>query len=144
MAEEIADAVRDIDPEILISVNIVPWRRDEFDSAITRVAGQDSRALSGFADYLSPMTFSFMLHRPPEWVASVVRDLDQVADCLVLPSIRVSPESRGGAVFSDAEFEAALRAALESPSAGVILRSWDDIEADPERAEVIRRVILDR
>ena len=141
MAEEIADAVRDIDPEILISVNIVPWRRDEFDSAITRVAGQDSRALSGFVDYLSPMTYSFMLHRPPEWVASVVQDLDRVADCPVLPSIRVSPDSRKGAVFSDAEFEAALRAALESPSAGVILRSWDDIEADPERAEIIRRVV---
>jgi len=141
MAEGIANAVREIDPDILINLHIVPWRRDDYDGAIARVAGQDPSALSGFADYLSPMAYSFMLHRPPEWVASVVEDLDWVADCPVLPSIQVSSAYRKGEVFSDTEFEAALRAALEPPSAGVIFWSWDHIEADPGRAEIIRHVV---
>ena len=53
----------------------------------------------------------------------------------------VAPAYREGEVFSSAEFEAALRAALEPPSAGVVFWSWDHIEADPERAEIIRRVV---
>jgi len=141
MAAEIAAEVREIDPEILINFHIVPWRRDDYDGAIDRVAGQDPSALSEIADYLSPMAYSFMLERPPEWVASVVEDLDRVADCPVLPSIQVAPAYREGEVFSGAEFEAALLAALEPPSAGVVFWSWDHIEADPERAEIIRRVV---
>jgi len=141
MAAEISDAVRDIDPDILINLHIVPWRRDDYNGAIEHVAGQNVAALSEIADFLSPMAYSFMLRRPPEWVASVVQDLAYVADCPVLPSIQVAPAYREGEVFSAAEFEAALRAALEAPSAGVVFWSWDHIEADPERAEIIRRVL---
>jgi hypothetical protein len=141
MAEEIAETVRDVDPDILVNLHIVPWRRDDFDGAITRVAGQDSLALSEIADYLSPMAYSFMLERPPDWVASVVEDLANGSDCPVLPSIQVSPAYRQGETFSAADFEAALRAALEPPSAGVVFWSWDHIQADPERAEIIRRVV---
>jgi hypothetical protein len=141
MVRELVDEVREIDPDILINLHIVPWRRDDFDGGLARVAGQDPSALSEIADYLSPMAYSFMLERPPEWVASVVEDLDRVADCPVLPSIQVAPAYREGEVFSGAEFEAALLAALEPPSAGVVFWSWDHIEADPERAEIIRRVV---
>ena len=144
MAQEIADEVREIDSDILIILHIVPWRRDDFDGALTDVAGQDPLALSEIADYLSPMAYSFMLERPPDWVASVVEDLAYGADCPVLPSIQVSPVYRKGEVFTTVEFEATLRTALKPPSAGVVFWSWDDIEADPERAKVIRRVILDR
>jgi hypothetical protein len=141
MAAEIAESVRQIDPEILINIHIVPWRRDDYGGAMSRVAGQDPAALSEFADYLSPMAYSFMLHRPPKWVASVVEDIDWVADCPVLPSIQVSPAYREGEAFLGAEFEAALRAALQPPSAGVVFWSWDHVEADAERAKVIRRVV---
>ncbi len=143
MAEEIAAAVREIDPDILINVHIVPWRRDDYDGAISRVAGQDPSALSGIADYLSPMAYSFMLPRPPEWISSVVQGLDWVADCPVLPSIQVGTAYREGEAFSGADFEAALRAALEPPSTGVVFWSWDHIEADPERAEIIRHVVCE-
>ena len=141
MVRELVDEVREVDPDILINLHIVPWRRDDFDGGLARVAGQDPSALSEIADYMSPMAYSFMLERPPEWVASVVEDLDRVADCPVLPSIQVAPAYREGEVFSGAEFEAALLAALEPPSAGVVFWSWDHIEADPGRAEIIRRVV---
>jgi hypothetical protein len=138
---EITEGVRFIDPDVLINVHIVPWRRDDFDGALTRVAGQDISALSEFADYLSPMTYSFMLRRPPEWIPTVVQDFDWMSDCPILPSIQVAPAYREEEVFSAIEFEATLHAALEPPSAGVVFQSWHQIEADPERAEIIRRVV---
>jgi hypothetical protein len=141
MAREIVDTVREVDPEILVNLHLVPWRRDDYDGAIVSVAGQDPSALGEIANLLSPMAYSFMLHRPPEWVASVVEDLDWVSDCPVLPSIQVGTAYREGEEFSSAEFEAALRAALEPPSAGVVFWSWDHIEAEPAKAEAIRRVL---
>jgi len=141
MAAEIADEVREIDPDILINLHIVPWRRDDYDGAIVRVAGQDPLALSEIADYLSPMAYSFMLERPSTWVASVVEDLSYGSDCPILPSIQVSPAYREDEVFSVADFETALRSALEPPSAGVVFWSWDHIEADGEKAGIIRQVV---
>jgi len=143
MVEEIAAAAREVDPEILINIHTVPWRADDYDAALTRIAGQDRAALGTVADYLSPMCYSFMLHRRPEWVASVVDDIAQDTGCAVLPSIQVATAYREGEVFGAAEFEACLRAALAPPSAGVVFWSWDHIVADPERAEIIRRVISD-
>jgi hypothetical protein len=141
MAEEIAEGVREIDPDILINIDILPWRDDEHDGKIARFAGQDPAVLGGIADFLSPTVHLRMRRRPPEWIASVIEDIDQAANCPVVPSIRVS---LGSVVFSEAEFEATLRAATEPPSAGVIFQLWDDVDVDPERAEIIRCVILDR
>jgi len=140
MAAEIVSAVREIDPDILINVHIVPWRTKDFDGAITRIAGQDRAALGGLADYLSPMCYSFMLHRPPEWVASVVADAASRGTCPVLPSIQVASAYREGENLPPSEFEAALRAALAPPSAGVVFWNWDAIEADAEKAAIIHRV----
>ena len=137
---EIVEGVRFVDPEIMINLHMVPWRKDDFDCARLRIAGQDPAALSSQADLLSPMAYSFMLYRPPKWVTSVVRDFDRAASCPILPSIQVSPAYREDEVFPIDEFEAALRAALEPPSAGVVFWSWDHIESDPERAEIIQRV----
>jgi hypothetical protein len=140
---EIVEGVRYVDPEIMINLHMVPWRKDDFDGARLRVAGQDPAVLSSRADLLSPMAYSFMLHRPPEWITSVIRDFDRAANCPILPSIQVSPAYREDEVFPIDEFEAALRAAIEPPSAGVVFWSWDHIEADSGRAEVIRRVLRD-
>jgi hypothetical protein len=144
MAEEIVAGVREIDPEILINLHIVPWRTADYDGAITRIAGQDRAALGAIADYLSPMCYSFMLFREPAWISTVVDDVAEQASCAVLPSIQVAEAYRADEVFRAADFEAALRSALEPPSAGVIFWSWDHIEADPKKAEIIRRVLLDR
>ena len=141
MVEEIVAAVREVDLDVLINIHTVPWRADDYDGAITRVAAQNRATLGTIADYLSPMCYSFMLYRPPEWVTSVVDDVAQNAACAVLPSIQVATAYREGEVFESAEFKACLRAALAPPSAGVVFWSWDHIEADPERADIIRRVI---
>jgi len=143
VAEEITEAIRDIDPEILINIGIVSWL-DNSDGGIARATGQDAVALSKIADSLSPMAYPFMPGRPPEWVASVVQDLDRSVDCRVLPSIQLSANKRGVEDFSSAEMEAILRAALSPPSAGVVFRTWNGIESDPKRAAIIRQVVGQR
>ena len=140
-AWEIMMAVRAVKTSIRINLHTVPWRTDDFDGAITRIAGQDRGRLGGLADYLSPMCYSFMLHRPPAWISSVVGDAADVGACPVLPSIQVAEHYRHDESFDVEEFEACIRAALEPPSAGVVFWKWDHIAADAAKAEAIRRVL---
>ena len=144
LAWEIIQAVRAERPHITISVNIVPWRADDYDGAITRIAGQDREALGGMADFLSPMCYSFMLYRPPEWIASVVQETAGAGRSAVLPSIQVGARYRTDAPFTAAEFEACLRAALQPPSAGVVLWKWEHLAAEPAKLEALRRVLAAR
>jgi len=138
---EIVEAVRAHKPSIRINLHTVPWRSDDFDRAITRIAAQDRETLGGYSDYLSPMCYSFMLYQNPAWISSVVHDTAMVGQCPVLPSIQVQPYYRGEDTFGVKDFEAALRAALEPPSAGVVLWSWEQLEADAERREIVRKVL---
>lgn len=139
---EILQAVRAVDTSLRVNLHTVPWRTDDFDHAITRIAAQDRSVLGGYADYLSPMCYSFMLHRDADWISSVVEDTAEAGRCPVLPSIQVRSYYREGEVFSTDEFEASLRAALSPPSAGVVLWSWEQIEADPERKATVQKVLL--
>ncbi|PWB70919.1 MAG: hypothetical protein C3F15_13255 [Holophagae bacterium] len=140
LAWQIIQATKAFKSNLRVNLHVVPWRTGDFDGAIARIAGQDRATLGHLADYLSPMCYSHMLYRPPEWIASVVRDVAEAGDCPVLPSIQVASAYRDD-VLSAAELEACLRAALEPPSAGVVFWKWDDIAADPAKAEVIRRVV---
>jgi hypothetical protein len=139
---EFADAVRDIDPDIVIVVAVVPWRREDFDGVGIQLTGQDLPELAKVTDCFSPMTSALMLSRAPDWIGSVIRDINWVAERPVLPNVLVSPDEGDEAAYSGADFEVALRAALEEPSAGVVLQSWEDLEPDSERAEIVRRVVL--
>jgi hypothetical protein len=139
---DFAEALRDIDPDIVIVVAVVPWRRDDFGGAGAGITGQDLPELAKVTDCFSPMTSELMLSRPPDWIGSVIRDINWVAERPVLPIVPVPPGDGGEATYRGAEFEPALRNALASPSAGVILDSWHDIDSNPEPAEIVRRVVL--
>jgi len=140
LAWQIIQATKAVRSHLRVNLHVVPWRTGDFDGAIGRIAGQDRAALGRIADYLSPMCYSHMLYRPPEWIASVVRDVAEAGDCPVLPSIQVAPAYREE-TLSVEELEACLRAALEPPSAGVVFWEWDAIATDPDKAAVIRKVL---
>ena len=141
MVQEITEKVRAVDPDLRINIHAVPWRREDYSGAIRRVAGQDFAALSPLADYLSPMAYSFMLERPPEWIHSVVEDLAAVSAAGVVPSIQVREAYREDQKFSVDEFARCLREALRPPSRGVVFWSWDALAQEPEKRDVVRREI---
>jgi len=143
LAWEIVQAVRAVRPHIVVAINVVPWRADDYQGAITRIAGQDRDTLGGIADLLSPMCYSFMLYREPTWITAVVAETIRAGRCAVLPSVQVGARYRTDAPFTAAEFEACVRAALAPPSAGVVLWRWEHLAAEPAKLEALRRVLVE-
>ncbi len=140
MVEEIADAARKLKPGIGINVHLVPWGRTDYDGAGRSVAGQDIPALARLADYLSPMTYAHMVKRDPEWIHGVVEDINRQSGGRVLPSIQVN-KAYLDTELDPEEFRRSLRAALEPPSNGVILWSWEQLAEYPEKLTVLHDIL---
>lgn len=140
MVREISEAARKIRADIKITLHAVPWREEDFNGANIRVAAQDLKGLSSFADYISPMCYSAMLRRQPPWISSVVRNQDKQAPKMILPSIQVY-DDENSINFDREMFATCIREALEPPSLGVVFWSWPLFEKDTVRMDVAKAAV---
>jgi hypothetical protein len=138
--QAIKEAAKAVKPDLLINVHAVPWRAEDFEGAVRIVAGQDLGAISEHTDIISPMCYSHMVNRPPPWIHSIVIDMHSRTKSRIIPSIQVK-EAYLTDIFSVGEFEEALGEALKPPSGGVIFWSWDALDKDPEKKQVIKKLL---
>jgi len=140
MVQEITKVAKKIKPNILVNVHAVPWRQKDYGGAIKSIAGQDLLDISAHTDYISPMCYSHMLKRKPNWISSVVEDIGNLTRSRIVPSIQVK-EAYLNNILSESEFKAALDEVLKPPSRGVIFWSWDGLEKDPEKKLLIKSLL---
>ncbi len=140
MIEEINFAAKQINPNIIINVHIVPWTENDFNGAITKIAGQDIAAISPFTNYLSPMTYAHMVKQKPSWIHRVVRKMDVKAKNKIIPSIQVN-KAYLEEPLNKQEFEESLKQSLLPPSQGVIFWSWERLVQDSLKIKIVKRVV---
>lgn len=140
MLAEISEAAREEKPQILLNAHIVPWRKNDFNLAISVVAAQDIAAFSLYVDYLSPMCYAHMVKRDSRWIHSVVNDFDGQINQKIIPSIQVK-ESYLKEKLTGRIFRESLTASLKKPSGGVIFWNWAQLETDSEKKEIIKKII---
>ncbi len=139
MVNNIVEAAKAIQPNLLINLHAVPWRENDFEGAIKKIVGQDFKRLAGMTDFISPMCYSHMLKQDANWVSSVVKDIQrQTGEVDLLPSIQVK-EAYLDRELSEEEFEENLKAALKPPSKGVVFWSWAHLEQDPGKKTIISK-----
>lgn len=142
MIRSIVSEAKEIKPEILVNVHIVPWRQTDFNGAIKIIAGQDVESIAPFTDYLSPMTYSHMVKQNSSWVHEVVQDIHSHSQGEILPSIQVKEAYLTDSISSQ-EFSANLKMAFSPPSKGVIFWSWEHLQQDYWKKEIIKELVLD-
>jgi len=140
MVRDIVTEAKKVKPGLKVNLHGVPWKQDDFDNGIKRVVAQDFSVLAEYCDIISPMTYSHMLKREPEWIHSVVKDIAGQVNCKVIPSIQVN-EAYLTNILSAEEFERTLLEALKPPSSGVFFWSWEQFEKKPEKKEIMKKVI---
>lgn len=141
LIKEIVEEARKIKPNILINVHVIPWRKDDFDEAIKKIAGQDLKEIAKIVDFISPMCYSHMLKREPSWINTVVKDMYEQTRHMIIPSIQVENRYLSTQV-SSREFDEMVTEALKDPSSGVIFWSWEMIQENSEKNEQLKIRLL--
>jgi hypothetical protein len=140
MVKLLSDRARLLKPGIKISIHAVPWRDEDFNKAGMRIAGQDIKRLSEYADYISPMCYSQMIDRNESWIYDVIRKMDRKAPGKILPSIQVYPYF-ADRPYSSSDFSRSMRIALRPPSRGVVFFSWSLFARDSSRIDSVKHVL---
>lgn len=93
----IHNRVKTIKPDLLMNLHAVPWKHDDYDGAIKRIAAQDIETLSRYFDFIQPMTYSTMVNEPIEWIYETGADIGRnITDTYIIPCIQAddaSPEN---------------------------------------------------
>ena len=135
--EEASRAVRQIDPDIKVSIHVVPWSESTFANALLWNAGQDVTAIAAHVDYVSPMIYHKLIGHPKEYIGSFTKELADKSHKDILPSIQVAEILDEGEVPAE-EFRESLALALQPPSSGTLIFQWGDLRPD-ENASALRR-----
>lgn len=143
MIGELASAARTVDPNVSVNVHLVPWRANDFDAGRKRIMGQDVAAIGEIVDFVSPMTYSFMVGRDADWVRAVMTDMAEHSRRPVVPSIQVSTTYRPETMTVE-QFTADLRVALTEPTGGVIFYNWPKLADDTARFDAAARILGER
>jgi hypothetical protein len=113
------EVVRRVRPQAVLGLFGVPWGLSERDGAITKVIGQDYRALGQYVDIFSPMVYHRICGQTIDWIATIVEEVHALSGKPVWPIIQAVDEP---APLPAEEYGRALDAALHSTaSEGVMV-----------------------
>ena len=140
MVKEIRTAVREIKPDILIDIHAVPWRLEDYDEGIRLIVGQDFKELALHVDVFSPMVYHHMLRRRPEWIHSVVFEMDRLTRKPIWPCIQVisGKDFWRETPLSLEDFKEAVLQAMKSPAQGISVISWGRMKKSKDKMNIYR------
>ncbi len=139
MVKSIVDRIKPQHPALQFNLHAVPWRTNDYMGARLRIIGQDLKTLAQSVDYISPMCYSHMLHRQPEWIDSVVMDFKSLGIDNVLPCIQVSKSYRQEPL-STSTFEDCIKASLNNQQTGIVFWSWEMLERDESKKNALKEI----
>lgn len=87
--------------KIKLGVFLVPWRKSDFNGAISSFLAQDAELLAPYVDVFSPMIYHKMVQQPPSWAGEITRYFKNIGEQAgiatwpIIQSENVSPEEFG-------------------------------------------------
>ena len=120
--------------KILLGIFAVPWRKNDYKDAITRIIGQDFTSLSKFVDIFSPMTYHKYTQNNTSWIHDVIDSIRKVAKKPILPIVQT--ENKAGKIDTN-EFKDELIQAMKAPSSGVVIFFLEDLVKDQNKLSML-------
>lgn len=139
VVKELSNHIRSIKDGIIVDLHAVPWKLNEYDIDGYSICGQNLKEIGRFVDFITPMCYSHMLKKDPEWIKDIVVNHTNSSQVPIIPAIQAK-ECYLKEALTPEIFEDVLNNSLKEPSKGVIIWSWDDIKSDRKR-ETFRKIV---
>ncbi len=108
------------DRRIVLGAFVVPWRKSDFNGALSFTLAQDAKLLAPFIDVFSPMAYHRMVGRPVPWVGKITDYYAEMTGRTLWPIIQA--EKVGGEEFGEA-----VRSVSQSAAAGVLVYTFKEM-----------------
>lgn len=123
------DETKTVSPHIQFNLHAVPWLTGEYDNARERIVGQSLADLIPHLDWISPMCYTQLMHKPSSWIKEVVDDFKLAGQSShrfkIIPAIEVKT--------SATKFEDNLNALIASRADGVAFWPWESLSTTQKR-----------
>ncbi|MEE4195362.1 MAG: hypothetical protein V2J07_09210 [Anaerolineae bacterium] len=132
---EVYETIEMYGKEIQLGIFAVPWTPDDFHQGITRIIGQDFKALSSYVDVFGAMAYHKIMEKPVEWIGNIVSDIAGQTRKSVIPLVQsISQPDR----VSAEEFASALSIGLQSSGEGVMVFHFEDMLEDEQKTQALQ------
>ncbi len=133
----VTDEVHKAKPKAIVGAFILPWREDEHEQALYRIAGQDLKGFGAIVDVLSPMLYFHELGRPATWVSERISELSRGLSVPILPIVQCFDLPNP---IPPSDLRTALAQGIAPPSKGIILFSQKHLETT-QKWEAVKEVL---
>lgn len=106
---------------IALGAFLVPWRKSDFNGALSFSLAQDAKLLAPFVDVFSPMVYHKMVERPVPWVGEITDYFAEMTGRTLWPIIQA--ENVGGE-----EFGQVVQSVSHSAAAGVLVYTFREMK----------------
>jgi hypothetical protein len=107
--------------KLQLGVFLVPWRKSDFDGALSFLLAQDAEQFRPYVDVFSPMVYHQMVGRPVSWIGEITKYYDEMTGADIWPIVQAEE-------IGAAEFGEALRTVSDSQADGALVYSYRDIK----------------
>jgi hypothetical protein len=109
------------DRRIVLGAFVVPWRKSDFNGALSFSLAQDAKLLAPFVDIFSPMVYHKMVKRPAPWVGEITDYYAEMTGRTLWPILQA--EKVGGE-----EFEQVVQSVSHSVASGLLVYTFREMK----------------
>ncbi len=109
--------------KLKLGVFLVPWKKSDFDGAISFHLAQDAEQFMPYVDVFSPMTYHQMVDQSVDWVGDISSYFKEMTGGEIWPIIQAEDVSAD-------EFEGAIGAASDAGAARLLVYKYAQIKPD--------------
>lgn len=134
--KRVNQVVKAANPNAVLGIFSVPWRRSDYNNAIEKIVSQDFPNLANHIDVISPMVYHRMCGHNDnvQWINDIVKymQVETGGRIPVVPIIQTINENSSWSTYTlePAEVGKATASALKAPSNGVIVLTGFDLFAN--------------
>ena len=109
--------------KLKLGVFLVPWRKSDFNGALSFQIAQDAASFQPFVDVYSPMVYHRMVGRNTDWIGQITAYYREMVAGEIWPIVQADE-------ISGDEFEEVIRSAAKHNGDRIIVYKQDDMKDD--------------
>ncbi|KMT66444.1 hypothetical protein [Catenovulum maritimum] len=137
-AKKLYNEIKTIAPKSEIILNTMPWKYDEFNSALEKFGGQKLDTLANYFDAICPIAFSHITPQEASEKAALMEYYHSISDKKIYYGLQVD-HWRLKFDIPNNQFETELKRNIVEAKDGMVIYNYKHLVENEEKARILKR-----